>query len=88
VAARFNGFANCEHQQTRDWRCNVVSSEQSDGWGPYDVEVAGNCWHGHLTSKRDRSGPIVISGCLGAWDQIRAADRLGLNALDPPRGYY
>jgi hypothetical protein len=89
VASRFGGFGDCGRKSARVWQCDVVSQEQSDGWGPYNVILSGSCWHGTLVrSSRYASGAHAISGCIGIGDQLRIADRLGLTILNPPPGYY
>jgi hypothetical protein len=87
VAGYFGGFAGCRRKSARVWRCDVVSQEESDGWGPYHVTVSGSCWHGTvIRSSKYAAGPRAISGCIGISDQFRI-DPLGLG-LDPPPGYY
>jgi hypothetical protein len=89
VASHFGGFAGCERRSSGCWRCDIVSQEQSDGWGPYNVVLSGSCWHGTLVRAAGyASGPRVIRGCIGIGDQLRIADRLGLTTLPPPPGYF
>jgi hypothetical protein len=89
VAGRFGGFADCEQRGSLRWRCDEISSDQSDGFGPYDVRVSGHCWRGTLDRRDNESnGPAKIAGCIGILDQLRISDRLGLTVLTPPPGFY
>jgi hypothetical protein len=89
VAGQFGGFADCEQRGSFRWRCNATSTDESDGFGPYDVRVAGHCWRGTLDrTDKESNGPPKIAGCIGILDQLRISDRLGLTALAPPPGFY
>lgn len=82
-------YGSCRAGTDRAWTCRLMTSDASDAGIRYALTISGRCWHGSRVATGGINGlPLRVSGCVGVFDQLRARDRLGLDAGWRQPGFY